>query len=145
MVALSILIIFLAILVVINAFLQIKEHQETRTIEFEEANQLDQIDYLIGILDWQEKFLKRDPRGMSAEDVERGSRLYLDLTEEFSDQLNNLHEMIMVGVSKKFDDELLTKGKKKKDDAFESYLHLKLYASIYSSATEYAAQKIASI
>mmetsp|Transcript_25346 Transcript_25346/g.54517 ORF Transcript_25346/g.54517 Transcript_25346/m.54517 type:complete len:142 (-) Transcript_25346:165-590(-) len=111
MVVLSIMIICIGILGIVAIYSLIKDYQEERKEEFEESSQFDQIDYLIHLIVEQEKILDLEMEGQSKIDIENKLERFLDLHKEFSDQLDNLHEM-MVGMSKtEFD--VRIKGKKR--------------------------------
>mmetsp|Transcript_42035 Transcript_42035/g.75768 ORF Transcript_42035/g.75768 Transcript_42035/m.75768 type:complete len:162 (+) Transcript_42035:258-743(+) len=136
LIVLSILIICLVILTIIIIFVQIRDYQETRNDHFDEASQMDQIDYLIGLLDAQEKILKMEMEGRSKDYVQKELERFLALHREFSEQLNGLHGM-MAGMSTKSDNEYVTKGKTR----FYSWFHqntdgLKSYSCIRLKTAE---------
>jgi len=116
MIILSIGITCLIILLLIHLFVQIRDYQEDRTEEFDESVQMDQIDYLIGLLEEQELILKKEMKGRSNDYVEEELARFIKLHSEFSDQLNDLH-LMMVGMSMKIYDEESRGDRNKKKTA----------------------------
>lgn len=107
----------LVVCVVILLYMFIRSHQLERAIDFHEAVQFDQIDYLIALLDEQEGILENklveSKVGPMDQEMLRNIARYLDLRDEFSEQLNRLHEM-MVGETKKNEFDLKAMGSRKK-------------------------------
>lgn len=113
MIVLSILIICLVTLAVVQLFFNIKDYQEKRSDEFEEASQMAQVDYLIELLDRQDKILQANMKGgrIPAEQMEKEVEQYLALHREFSDELEGLLLNSEV-LTRKFDEELASRGRK---------------------------------
>eukprot|EP00580_Thalassiosira_gravida_P009486 CAMPEP_0201644920 /NCGR_PEP_ID=MMETSP0493-20130528/31067_1 /ASSEMBLY_ACC=CAM_ASM_000838 /TAXON_ID=420259 /ORGANISM="Thalassiosira gravida, Strain GMp14c1" /LENGTH=169 /DNA_ID=CAMNT_0048119735 /DNA_START=255 /DNA_END=764 /DNA_ORIENTATION=- len=108
---LSILILCVITLAIIVLFFHIKEYQVNRSVNFEEATQIHQIDYLINLLDRQEEMLTMDFNMgedyiLTHDDLsgatgvlDKGEReRYFKMNEDFVLQLDRLHEM-MAGIS----------------------------------------------
>ena len=93
MIILGILFVLLAIVLLILAFTLMRIYQVRRSVNYEEISQMDQIDYLIGLLSKQEKMLdKMDNQtatGAGVVDKELMLR-YAALHKEFSDQLEDV-------------------------------------------------------
>jgi len=99
MIILSILIICITILASFILYLQIRMYQNTRQDILEETLQMDQIEYLIVLLEEQEKILKMEMEGRSVRYVEKELARFVALHREFSDSLEGLHDMLVERVA----------------------------------------------
>lgn len=123
MIVLSILIICLGILTIIMIYIAIRAYQDTRNDILDDASQMDQIDYLIGLLDEQESILlstgvfsakEMRPTTACRYYVEHELDRLIALHKEFSDQLTEMMAgSLGIGLFQKAEDELMKRGKNK--------------------------------
>jgi hypothetical protein len=87
----SIMITILGIIGIVHIFRFVRAYQEKRSILFEELTQLDKIDYLIHLFEESEKIYKL--RGDTNSEAQENLDQFLELLNELSDQLDELHDM----------------------------------------------------
>jgi hypothetical protein len=94
---LSILITFLVTIGIARLFGLVRSHQDTRAILFDEWTQVDKIDYLIHLFEESEELYKMrgdDNNNNNNSEGGHNNNLdhFLDLLNELSDQLDELHD-----------------------------------------------------
>lgn len=112
-VVLSIMITSLLIISAFGVFFHIKDYQYERSEEFEADVQMEQLDYLIGLIDHKERMPPPRPGGQYGLLQARVGR-FMETHAEFADQLEDLHQMLggMARKEKSMEDAMM-KGKRK--------------------------------
>jgi len=87
----SIMITILGIIGIVHLFRFVRAYQEKRSILFDEMTQLDKIDYLIHLFEESEELYKL--RGNTNSEAQENLDQFLELLNELSDQLDELHDM----------------------------------------------------
>ena len=86
----SIMITILGIIGIVHLFRFVRAYQEKRSILFDELTQLDKIDYLIQLFEESEEiYLRGNANSEARENLDQ----FLELLNELSDQLDELHDM----------------------------------------------------
>lgn len=87
----SIMITILGIIGIVHLFRFVRAYQEKRSILFDELTQLDKIDYLIHLFEESEEIYNL--RGNANSEARENLDQFLELLNELSDQLDELHDM----------------------------------------------------
>ena len=87
----SIMITILGIIGIVHLFRFVRAYQEKRSILFDELTQLDKIDYLIHLFEESEEIYNL--RGNTNSEARENLDQFLELLNELSDQLDELHDM----------------------------------------------------
>ena len=85
------MITILGIIGIVHLFRFVRAYQEKRSILFDEMTQLDKIDYLIHLFEESEELYKL--RGNTNSEAQENLDQFLELLNELSDQLDELHDM----------------------------------------------------